>query len=150
MSFIYSQEYNQTISNLPKLQELMVNQGIMLDAKYLPILEMAEEGDFGALCEMCTLFSDGIDSIKPNYEMAKRYAQKIHEVNLSTHEPVVILESLANLAMIEDKFGHKERAISIFKETFDHMMSNFYMKEVTEETHGFFLHIVSQFLDEKI
>ncbi|MEO1217602.1 MAG: hypothetical protein AAFY45_29005 [Bacteroidota bacterium] len=145
MSFTYAFEYNSKIENLEKLQAFLSDKGIMLDAKYLPVINMAENGDFQAMCEMCSLFAEGRDGVMSNYEMAKRYGQKIHEQNLASEDPVIILESLSNLAMLEAKFGNIEQSKTYFQESFNHMIQNFYNQDVTEESHGFFHHIVEQF-----
>jgi hypothetical protein len=146
--FQYSQYYKDTVSDLSKLQEILSMEDVVMDAAFLPILDQAEDGDFAAMCEICTLFSDGTNGVKPNYGMAKRYGNKILESVKATGERVSILESYANLAMIESKFGFADKAKDVFKQTFDYMIDNFHTEEVLNETHGFFHHIAGQFLEE--
>lgn len=146
--FQYSQSYNDTVNNLSKLQEILSMEDVVMDAAFLPVLDQAEDGDFAAMCEMATIFSDGAKGVKPNYGMAKRYTNKIIKIVKESGDRVSILESYGNLAMIEHKFGYTGEAKKAFKEGFNFMIDNFYTQEVIEETHGYFLHIAHQFLEE--
>lgn len=145
--FQYSQNYKETITDLSKLQEILSMEDVVMDASYLPVLDQAEEGNFAAMCEMSTIFSDGAKGVKPNYGMAKRYTNKILETVKESGDRVSILESYSNLAMIESKFGYQDKAREAFKMAFNHMIDRFYTNDIIEETHGFFHHIADQFLE---
>jgi len=132
---------------MESIQQLLSEHNLVLNSELLPIIDQAEQGDFTAMCEACSMFADGLNNVKPNYEMAIRYAKKIMEANYENGDPIIIVEGLSNLAMIEAKFGHEDEAKENFKKAFIQMLDNLYDQNVAGEAHGFLLHIVDQFIE---
>ena len=110
MDFKYVQNNNSEIANLAMLQEILSNEKILLDSKYLPVMEQAENGDFNSIAEMATIFAEGVEGLIPNYNLAKRYTDMGLEIVKESGDPVSILEVLTNSAIIEAKFENHENS----------------------------------------
>ena len=132
MDFKYVQNNTSEIENITMLQEILSKEKILLDSKYLPVMEQAEKGDFNSIAEMATIFSDGAEGLKPNYSLAKRYTDMGLEIVKKSEDKVSILEVLTNSAIIEAKFDNHDNSKLILKKHLNLYFLNSLLKKQLE------------------
>ena len=106
MSFEYlDQNFKTQPEDMAIVQNLLSTQtDVLLDPKYIPVIEEAEKGNLDAMAEIAEAFSNGAPGIKPNYELAMHFAQKIYEKDQEENDPEVILNDLQNFAAIAAQY----------------------------------------------
>jgi len=105
------------------------HRGLILDQSALPLLEKALSGDFESLVEASDNFMNGEHGYPNHFEASLELASRIHEINLETKDPVVILESLSNITGICGEAGAWPQAQKWQLETIKHMVENFSPEE---------------------
>ena len=148
MNFIYVENGNTKVENIAKLQAILSNENVILDTKYLPIMEQAEQCDFNSIAEMATIFTDGVEGTKPNYNLAKRYTIKGLEIVKESGDAASILEIMTNLALVEARFDNIDKSKEILKEGFDLVISEFPLEETLGNISNLFHFFVNELEDK--
>jgi hypothetical protein len=108
-SFKYLSEQDLKVEyGLLRALWLIQKERIIIDAHYIPVLELAERGDFFAQCEMQEAFASGTQGVPKHYGLARRYTDMIMEFNRGKVVPEV--EALRNSAKLELGVGNIEVA----------------------------------------
>lgn len=125
MEFTYLENFTKTsVDDMEKVQEALKSSSVIIDSKFFPLIEEAENGDFGAQAELYEMFSFGENGVTPNYEMAHRYWEKLKERNEESGDKELISESLNNLAFLHFQFDKMGIARDSLLEAFTYMVSN--------------------------
>lgn len=125
MNFTYLENFTKTtVEDMAKVQEAIKSAGVVIDSKLFPVIEEAENGDFGAQAELYEMFAFGENGVTPNYEMAYRYWEKLKARNEESGDKELISESLNNLAFLHLQFDKMAIARDSFIEAFTYMVSN--------------------------
>lgn len=122
-NYKYFHESKIKIDSFEKALKLIKNENLIIDAEHLKILEAAESGDIGALCDLATFFNDGTKGIQPNYKIAKKYHKIIHEGNKG--DLIAEHESHRNIALLEMNFQNLDAAKYELVEAIKIMVNNF-------------------------
>lgn len=110
----------------PLAQKFLSNhQGLILDQSALPLLEKALEGDFEALAQASDNFINGEQGYPNHFKASFDLATRIHQINLETQDPIVILESLSNITGICGENQEWQLAKEWQLNTIKHMVENF-------------------------
>lgn len=142
MNFKYFENRDAKLSDLAKVQAIIKAENIILDSKYLPVIEQAENGNFTAMAELATMFSEGTENVKPNYNLAKRYIDKALEIVRTSNVKSSVLEVLTNSAVLESNFGNVESAKEHLKEAFNIVLDNYTLHSTIGNISSFFHFIV--------
>lgn len=126
MKLQYANKNKTELNDLKAIQAILKPHNIMLPSDYLLIMEQAEEGDYGSIIDMATLFWKGSDTVNANYELCKRYAYKsLDFIKENTANPVALLEVYTNLIYIEAEFGQYEQSKTLLKEATELVVQSF-------------------------
>lgn len=142
MTFEYFEKNDSELSDITKVQAILKSENIFLDSKYLLVIEQAENGNFTAIAELVTLFTEGIRGVQSNYNLAKRYTLKALEIVKTSAEKSSILEVLTNTAVLETNFGHIDLAKEYLKEAFEITLNNYPIDSVIGNISSLFHFIV--------
>lgn len=130
MEFIYLKKFAKTsVDDMEAVQEVVKVAGGLIDAALFPLIDAAEQGDYGAMAELWEMFVRGTNKVKPNYNLAMRYWSRLQQHNLKTEDPVVISEGLNNYAYLHHDFDKMEEATQAFIEAFRYMVTHLEPKD---------------------
>lgn len=101
----FSRQESGRIEYYPLALALIKKERIIIDARFLPVLEAAERGDFFAQLEMQEAFATGTQGIPKHYMLARKYTDQILEFNRGKVKPEI--EGLKNSAILELQEGNK-------------------------------------------
>lgn len=124
MKFLYLKDPPKNTIFIDTVQAALKETGAIVDSKLLPIIEHAELGNFEAMADLYEMFVYGHNNVKPNYEMAKRYAYQLFDDSLESGDPAVIFEGLKSLAYMHSEFNETELSNQAFFKCFSYMVNN--------------------------
>jgi len=135
MTFEYlGENFKTQPENLSSVQEILSKgKDVLIDPKYLPVIEEAEKGDINALAEIAEAFANGVPGVKPNYTLAMYFALKIYAIDQKENNPAVIFNDLENLASIAATFEDWVEARKWQLEAVKHMVNNFEPEEWNQD-----------------
>ena len=96
------------VKEISRALEILSNEKIMIDARFLPALELAERGEHMAWYEMQEAFASGIQGVPKHYRLARRYTDKIK--GFTSGDPKPEIETCLNSASLEFDNGDFEKA----------------------------------------
>ncbi|MEL6718034.1 MAG: hypothetical protein AAFO82_21990 [Bacteroidota bacterium] len=135
--------YKTELSNLEELQAILTPHKILLDTKYLLLMEQVEEGDIASALELMEYFFYGTNAIQPNYELTTRFAYKALEITeKQENNTIALLEAYCNLIKVEGKFGKYEKSKQLMKDALELTVEYFNYDEVYGYIHQAFCTIV--------
>ena len=104
----------ENFENCPAACEILAREKLVLDAKFLPVLEAAENGNLMALLELQNSFAYGENGISKNYKMARYYSDMLLKETstcpILSQTPQLYFEALRASAYLEFNSDNLDRA----------------------------------------
>ena len=124
MDYTYLDNFTkESVDDMQVVQNALKETGAILDSKLFPLIEEAEKGSFLAQAELYEMFVFGFNDIKPNYELAKRYTEKLQAANLAAGEPIRITEGMKAVARMHYEFEEYGLASDALLECMKYMVT---------------------------
>ena len=123
----------EKVGDMSVVQEVLKKApGTIIPARYYPIIEIAETEDsersFQAVCELASLFTNGPNGVKQNYNLAVYYADMLLDWSLHNQpepfEHYVVVENMKNRAVIEGDHKNWEEARKRLIEAHKYQVNN--------------------------
>jgi hypothetical protein len=125
MNFKYIENFEKTsVDNMELVQIALKETGAVVDTKLFPLIEEAEKGTYEIMAELFEMFCYGDNDIHPNYEMAKRYAEKLHQQNLEMGDHLITAQGLEAIAVMHNSFNNVSASSDYLLECFKYMVKN--------------------------
>ena len=125
MDYTYIEDFSKTsVDNMEVVQAALAETSTVVDTKLFPLIEEAENGNFLAQAELFEMFVYGNHDITPDYQMAKRYFEKVQAANIESQDPVRIAEGLKAAARMHYHFDKLWLASSAYMECFKYTVAN--------------------------
>lgn len=117
-NFEYYSPPNKKIENFSNAFDILKNENIIIDAKYIEVIEAAELGYCTAWIELQSGFANGYKGLPKNYKMARYYSdimiQETTKCPVLKKTPSLKFESLRASAYLEMDYKNYKTAISHF------------------------------------
>ena len=125
MKFKYIESFSKTtVDDMQLVQTALKETGAIVDSKLFPLIEEAEKGSYEIMAELFEMFSYGDNDIQPNYEMAKRYAERLHQQNLEIGDHLITAQGLEAIAVMHNHFKNFTKSSETLLECFIYMVKN--------------------------
>ena len=125
MDYSYIENFSKTsVDDMELVQAALRETGAVVDTKLFPLIEEAENGNFLAQAEIQEMFTYGYNDVTPNYELAKRYIEKIQAANMESQDPIRIAEGLKAVAKMHYQFDEMWLASDAFMECFQYTVKH--------------------------
>lgn len=117
-NFEYYSPPNKKIESFSNAFRILRNENILVDAKYIEVMEAAELGYCTAWIELQSGFAKGYKGLPKNYKMARYYSdimiQETTKCPILKQTPSLKFESLRASAYLEMDYQNYKTAISHF------------------------------------
>jgi len=125
MEYSYLDDFSKTsVGDIEAIQAVLKETGAIVDAKLFSLIEEAENGNFLAQAELYEMFVYGFNDVTPNYNLAKRYFERLQFSNLQSNDPIRIAEGLKAKAKMHYEFNELWLASDAFMECFKYTVTN--------------------------
>lgn len=125
MKLKYIENFEKTsVENMELVQAALKETGAIVDTKLFPLIEEAEKGEYAPMAELFEMFCYGDNEIKPNYELAKRYAERLHKQNLEVDDHLITAQGLEAIAVMHNHFKNFSASSDSLLECFIFMVKN--------------------------
>lgn len=145
MKFKYIESFSKTtVDDMQLVQTALKETRAIVDSKLFPLIEEAENGRYEIMAELFEMFCYGDNDIQPNYEMAKRYAERLHKQNLEIGDHLITAQGLEAIAVMHNHFKNFTKSSEILLECFIFMVKNLPTEQWIKQV----IQIVSENLDD--